>query len=257
MKRQSAITISLLVLLVICSTMSVQAALDDTVVLYLPFSEPAGSKVSIDASAYGNDAVVNGGQWVSGKYGDGMEFGAEAFLEIADDDSLDLTTSLTISMWVKIAPGGEATQSGLEKEPAWQAGEYNLAAVYSGGVLLQAADLPADCADSAITTESIQDDNWHHIAGTWNGKVIKVYIDGVEKKSLACAGEIKVGGGNMYVGSRGGKQRWVNGMLDEIKVYNRALDADEVKADMTRTDLTAVDAKSKLAISWAKIRADK
>ena len=74
---------------------------------------------------------------------------------------------------------------------------------------------------------------------------------------LACAGEIKVGGGNMYVGSRGGKQRWVNGMLDEIKVYNRALSADEVKADMTRTDLTAVDAKSKLAISWAKIRTAK
>jgi len=256
MTRQSKIMTYLLMLLVIFSMTSVQATLDDSVVLYLPFDEGSGNTVA-DGSSYGNDAVVNGGEWVSGKYGGGMELGAEKFLEIADNDSLDLTTTLSISMWVKIAAGGEATQSGLEKQPAWQPGEYNLAAVYDGGVLLQAADLPADCADSAVTTESIQDDKWHHIAGTWNGKVIKVYIDGVEKKSLACAGEIKVGDGNMYVGSRGGTQRWVNGMLDEIKVYNRALSADEVKADMTRTDLTAVDAKSKLAISWAKIRAAK
>ena len=132
-----------------------------------------------------------GGTWVSGKYGGGMEFGAEKFLEIADSDSLDLTTTLSISMWVKIAEGGEATQSGLEKQPAWQDGEYNLAAVYSGGVLLQAADWPDECDDEAVTSEGIQDGTWHHIAGTYDGKAIKVYIDGAEKASLDCVGEIK------------------------------------------------------------------
>jgi len=256
MTRQSKITTSLLMLLVIFSMTSVQAALDDSVVLYLPFDEGSGNAVA-DSSSYGNDAVVNGGEWVSGKYGGGMEFGAEKFLEIADNDSLDLTTTLSISMWVKIAAGGEATQSGLEKQPAWQAGEYNLAAVYGGGVLLQAADLPADCADTAVTPEGIEDDNWHHIAGTWDGTIIKVYIDGAEKASEDCVGEIKVGDGNVYVGSRGGTGRWVNGALDEIKVFNRALSADEVKADMEKTATTAVDAKSKLAISWGEIKSAK
>ena len=255
MTRQSKITSSLLMLLVIFSMISVQAALDDSVVLYLPFDEGSGNTVA-DASSYGNDAAVTGGTWVSGKYGGGMEFGAEKFLEIADSDSLDLTTTLSISMWVKITEGGEATQSGLEKQPAWQDGEYNLAAVYSGGVLLQAADWPDECDDEAVTSEGIQDGTWHHIAGTYDGKAIKVYIDGAEKASLDCVGEIKVGDGSTYVGSRGGTQRWVNGTLDEIKVFNRALSADEVKADMEKTT-TAVNAKSKLAVSWAQIKSAK
>ena len=107
--------------------------------------------------------------------------------------------------------------------------------------------------DEAVMSEGIQDGTWHHIAGTYDGKAIKVYIDGAEKASLDCVGEIKVGDGSTYVGSRGGTQRWVNGTLDEIKVFNRALSADEVKADMEKTT-TAVNAKSKLAVSWAQIK---
>jgi len=249
MIQKSKVTTFVLMLLLIFSVVSVQAALDDSVVLFLSFD---GGQAA-DHSSYNHTVGVTGAEIGTGKYGNGIVLGEGNFLEVPDHDSLDLTTAMSISMWVKVAAGGEATQSSLEKQPAWQAGEYNLAAVYGGGVLLQAADLPADCGDSAVTPEGIEDDNWHHIAGTWDGKVIKVYIDGVEKKSLDCAGEIKVGDGNLYIGSRGGKQRWLNGSLDEIKVFNRALSADEVKADMAKT-ATAVQAKSKLAVSWASIK---
>lgn len=248
MTQKSKITVLVLTLLIV-NVLSVQAALDDSVVLFLSFD---GGEAA-DHSSYGHTVGVTGAEIGAGKYGNGIVLGEGRFLEVPDHDSLDLTTAMTISMWAKVAAGGEGTQSGLEKQPAWQAGEYNLAAVYGGGVLLQARDLPADCADSAITPGGIEDDSWHHIAGTWDGNVIKVYIDGVEEKSLDCVGELEIGDGNLYIGSRGGKQRWLNGSLDEIKVFNRALSADEVKADMAKT-ATAVQAKSKLAVSWAKIK---
>ena len=249
MIQQSKVTTFVLMLLLVFSITSVQAALDDSVVLFISFD----SGEAADHSSYSHEVGVTGAEIGAGKYGNGIVLGEGNFLEVPDHDSLDLTTALSIGMWVKVAAGGEATQSGLEKQPAWQAGEYNLAAVYGGGVLLQAADWPAVCADTNVTAEGIEDDNWHHIAGTWDGKVIKVYIDGVLKAEKDCVGEIKVGDGNLYIGSRGGKQRWLNGSLDEIKVFNRALSADEVKADMAKT-ATAVQAKSKLAVSWARIK---
>ena len=251
MTQKSKITVLVLTILIV-NVLSVQAALDDSIVLFLSFD---GGEAT-DHSSYGHKVGVVGAEIGAGKYGNGIVLGEGKFLEVPDDDSLDLTTALSISMWAKVAAGGEGTQSGLEKQPAWQAGEYNLAAVYGGGVLLQAADWPAACADTNVTPEGIEDDNWHHIAGTWDGKVIKVYIDGLLKAEKDCVGEIKVGDGNLYIGSRGGKQRWLNGSLDEIKVFNRALSPDEVKADMakTATSTTSVQAKSKLAISWGKIK---
>ena len=240
------------VLTIICLmfiTSTIYAA-DKSLVLHLSFDEGSGDTVK-DHSSYGNDAKVKGAKWGEGKFGGGMKFGANAFCEIADSDSLDLTTALTISMWTKVSKAGD-TQSGLEKQPAWQDGEYNLCPEYGGGVLLQAKDLPAACADTAITPTNVLDNKWHSIAGTWDGKVIKVYIDGEMKKELPCVGKLKVGNGAAYVGSRGGKARWVLGSLDEIKVYNRALLPAEIKKDMENP--TAVSPIGKVTTSWANIR---
>ena len=230
-------------------TLTTRAA-DKSLVLHLSFDEGSGDTVK-DHSSYGNDAKVKGAKWGEGKFGGGMKFGANAFCEIADNDSLDLTTALTISMWTKVSKAGD-TQSGLEKQPAWQDGEYNLCPEYGGGVLLQAKDLPAACADTAITPTNVLDNKWHSIAGTWDGKVIKVYIDGEMKKELPCVGKLKVGNGAAYVGSRGGTARWVLGSLDEIKVYNRALSPAEIKKDMENP--TAVSPIGKVTTSWANIR---
>ena len=74
------------------------------------------------------------------------------------------------------------------------------------------------------------------------------------KKELACVGKLKVGNGKAYVGSRGGTARWVLGSLDEIKVYNRALSAAEIKKDMENP--TAVSPAGKLTTSWADVRSN-
>lgn len=87
--------------------------------------------------------------------------------EVPDDPSLDITDSLTIETWALVEPGGEAIQSAVEKGSAWIEGEYNLAALYNNGSILQARDLPADCADTNVGS-SIQDGEWHFLAGVWD-----------------------------------------------------------------------------------------
>ena len=115
-----------------------QAVIDPTIDLYLPFDEGTG-KTAKDLSVFGNHATIKGNgkaKWTAeGKDNSAIEFTSGGYLVVNDADSLDLTTAMTISMWAKLmVKTGECCQGGVEKEPAWQAGEYNLLAEYNGSI---------------------------------------------------------------------------------------------------------------------------
>jgi len=237
------------------SSYYVQAA-DTTIMLYLPLDENQG-KVAIDLSAYKNDATLKGNaKWTPGKYGSGIDIATGNWLEVRDSDSLDLTEAMTINCWVLIRGLTGDHQSAVEKGAAWAAGEYNLLPCYNpDSVLLQMNDLPDGCDDEALGGK-VNDGSWHFIAGTWDGKVIKTYVDGKETSNLACAGTLMTNNDPLYIGSRGGSARWMNGLIDEIKMYNRALSANELKIDME--DPTAnlvVKETGKLAATWGSLKA--
>ena len=231
-------------------------AADPSMVLYLPMDENEGDTAQ-DFSDYNNNATLKGkAKWAPGKFGSGVELGTSNYLEVKDSDTLDITDALTISCWVKIMGVTGDHQSGIEKGAAWISGEYNLLPEYGGGVILQMFDLPEACNDEAIAG-SVVDQEWHYITGTWDGKTIIVYIDGEESKTLPCKGTLGTNNDPLYIGCRGGGGRWVNGFIDEIKIYNRALSVDEIKMDMetSAADL-AVDIVSKLAVTWGNLKAE-
>ncbi len=223
-------------------------------VLHLSFDEGSGN-VAKDLSKYKNDCALKGNpKWIDGKFGKALELDGKTWGEVPDHSSLDMTTSLTIETWVKLYGGGEGTQSAVEKGSAWIDGEYNLAALYSNGTILQIKDLPEECNDDNIGS-NIQDNNWHFLAGTWDGGVIKLYIDGKLDKELPCAGTIKTNDEPLFIGARGGTQRFIIGALDEIKVYNYALTLDELLKDMQNPNpASAVKYDDKLTITWGKVK---
>ena len=75
----------------------------------------------------------------------------------------------------------------LKKESLGSLGLYNLAALYNGGTILQFFDLPEPCNDDNIGP-SIQDGEWHFLAGTWDGNDILLYIDGELEAEMPCKG---------------------------------------------------------------------
>lgn len=223
-------------------------------VLYLSFDNDSGNAAT-DQSSFNNGATFQGNpQWISGKFGQALQFDGQTWGEVPDDPSLDLTDAMTIEVWALVEPGGEAIQSAVEKGDSWKDGEYNLAALYNGGSLLQAHDLPADCADTNVGS-SIQDGEWHFLAGTWDGSAIKLYIDGAPDAETPCAGTLLTNDDPLFIGARGGTGRFLTGALDEIKIYNYALDGDMILRDMDNPNPTAVDAKGKLAATWGAIKA--
>ncbi|MGB9595598.1 MAG: LamG domain-containing protein [Candidatus Poribacteria bacterium] len=228
--------------------------LDPSLIMYLPLDENSGA-IAKDLSPFKNNAEFKGKPtWVAGKYNSGVLISTGNWLEVKDADSLDLTTALTINCWVQIKGLTGDHQSAVEKGAAWGPGEYNLLPVYSGNVLLQMNDLPEECDDEAIGGK-VDDGEWHHIAGTWDGKTIKTYIDGKESSSLPCAGTLEKNNDPLFIGCRGGSSRWMNGVIDEIKIYNRALTADEIKRDMENPQANlSVTINGKLSITWGQIK---
>ncbi|MCY3723180.1 MAG: LamG domain-containing protein [Candidatus Poribacteria bacterium] len=223
-------------------------------VLHLSFDELNGD-VAKDRSEFGNDATFKGKpKLIDGVFGQALEFDGKTSGQIPDHASLDIVNGITIEFWV-IVKGGEAIQSGVEKGVAWVSGLYNLAALYNGGTILQFFDLPEPCNDDNIGP-SIQDGEWHFLAGTWDGKDILLYIDGELEAEMPCKGELKPNDDPLFIGARGGSGRFLTGALDEIKVYNYALTKAELLKDMEEPVLLHVDAQDKLTTVWARLKTD-
>jgi hypothetical protein len=221
-------------------------------VLHLSFDELNG-KVAKDLSEFGNDATFKGNpKLIEGVFGKALEFDGKTAGQIPDHASLDIVDTITIEFWANIK-GGEAIQSGVEKGIAWVPGLYNLAALYNGGTILQFFDLPDVCNDENIGP-SIQDGEWHFLAGIWDGDDILLYIDGELEADMPCKGELKPNNDPLFIGARGGSGRFLTGALDEIKVYNYALTKDELLKDMAEPVSLHVDAQDKLATVWARLK---
>ncbi len=223
-------------------------------VLHLSF-EALDGKVAKDRSEFGNDATFKGSpKLIEGVFGKALEFDGKTSGQIPDHASLDIVDGITIEFWA-IVKGGEAIQSGVEKGVAWVSGLYNLAALYNGGTILQFFDLPDACNDENIGP-SIQDDEWHFLAGTWDGKTILLYIDGELEAEMACKGELTPNNDPLFIGARGGSGRFLTGALDEIKMYNYALTQEELLKDMEAPVTLPVNVQDQLTTVWARLKTD-
>lgn len=244
----------------VCSFLIINHAFggaDESLVLYLPLDENSGN-IARDLSPKQNHAELKGkAKWAPGKYGSCIEITAGAWLEVPNSPSLQITKALTINCWVLIRGMTGEHQSAVEKGDSWEVGEYNLLPCYNpDSVLLQMNDLPEECDDEALGGK-VNDGQWHFIAGTWDGKVIRTFIDGKESSKLACAGELGINNDPLFIGSRGGTQRFMNGFIDEIKVYNRALSEEELKRDMVDPAANlAVSAFGKIASTWGHLKSN-
>ena len=255
-KSRSILTIFHIYTFLISAILLTGVCFAEDLVLHLSFDELNGD-VAPDLSDYGNDAEFNGKhKLVDGKFGKAIELDGASWGEVEDDDSLHVVDGITVQFWANIKPSaggpGSDVQTGVEKGNSWKPGLFTLAAWYRGGSLLQFFDLPDNCREHNIG-DSIQNETWRFLAGTWDGTTIKLYIDGELNKELECKGKLTANNEPLYIGARGGNQRFLNGALDEIKIYDYALTQDELRMDMDNP-VADVLPQGKLTTTWARIK---
>ena len=98
---------------------------------------------------------------------------------------------------------------------------------------------------------------WEHIAGTYADGTMKFYVNGEFIEQIASAivlnsaQEFLIGAG---ANERAPHEYFYKGKIDEVRVYNRELDEDEIAAVMESESL-AVEASGKIAVTWGQLKA--
>ena len=82
---------------------------------------------------------------------------------------------------------------------------------------------------------------WTHLASTFDGTTQRLYVNGTQVSSSAVAGTIQTSTSPLKIGGNAIWPEWFTGLIDEVRVYSRALSAAEIQADMT-TPITVQDA---------------
>ena len=70
---------------------------------------------------------------------------------------------------------------------------------------------------------------WQHVAATYDGQTIKIYINGILEKSVTHSGIISTNSSDLEIGSRSGGSAYFDGKIDEFRIWNDARSANEIQ----------------------------
>lgn len=230
--------------------------------LHLQFDDGSGDVVTATVGEDGTLGNKDGAnpKWVDGKSGKALELdGTTNFVEIPMDLSPQATDgAITISAWVKVhataTDGHDQTRQPIVMKGNGTDGwEYALY-VYDE---FQLGFSVWNCGGTGVSEPSggeLTQDEWHYVAASFDStEGSKAYIDGelVTDDTPANDNIPCDGAANIFIGHREDGQ-FLNATVDEVRIWNEALSADEIAESMT---ITAVQLAGRLTSTWGKLKA--
>ena len=191
------------------------------------FNETAGT-VTADLSGHALNGTVTAATWTAGKFGNGLEFnGVNSWVTVADSNWLDLTTGMTLEAWIKPTVGG-GWQTVLMKETA----TGHTFALYSDGTGGPGAHAQTSADVISNSGVPLPLNVWTHLAATYDGTTLRLFVNGVQASSRAMTGAMVASSLPLRIGGNSVWGEQFAGVIDEVRIYNRALTAAEITADM-------------------------
>ena len=193
------------------------------------FNEGSGAMV-VDSSGRNHTGTITNATWAAaGKFGGALQFnGQSSWVTVPDTAALDLTNGMTLEAWVNPA-GLSGWRTAIMKESTG----LSYALYANDNSPNPAVTVRIGTADrSAAGTSQLPLNTWTHLAATYDGAQLRLYVNGVQAGSRAQTGNMVVSTGPLRIGGNAVWTEFFSGLIDEVRVYNRALSAAEILADM-------------------------
>jgi hypothetical protein len=219
---------------------------------YWNVDEGSGT-VAHDNSGNGNDGILcNDPTWVNGKSGGALSFdGVDDYVNVTENTDLDPHTSnWTISAWLNIAKLSNVYQWGSnygfvivgKRQTVY---DKSLTLLVHAGTSENSQAKFAFILDGAFQANGAESSlmnvcGWHYVAGVRRGAELFVYVDGVEygpNNFYLCGDWITAATDvssttQIHLGHHGAWQSYYNGTVDEVRIYDRALNLQEIQSCM-------------------------
>ena len=184
-----------------------------------------------DVSGGGNDGTISGASWTSGRTGGGLSFdGIDDRVMVASSASLELGAQMTLEAWVR-----PTTEQFDRRTVVYREG--NMYSLYAGHnsrrSLRPSSSIRVGSSPRSVNSGvSLEPGAWTHLAATYDGARFHLYIDGISVASRDLTGDIKPSTDPLWIGGNGPLGQYFNGLIDDLRIYNRALSQAEIQADM-------------------------
>lgn len=228
--------LALSLVMTLCAVTGAQS--ENGLVAHYPLDEGNGQIVR-DLSPNQHNAAIKDAVWVKRNGGFALEFnGATSFVDCGSPARLQLTDKLTVAAWVhpKEAPVGEPTVIGVGANH-WGLTHYKGRIYFYAGAISRYVPVPYH--------------SWTHITGVYDGTTVKIYVNGALRTTRERGERTGIPRKiqkQWTIGGAGVRQAFYNGLVDDVRIYARALDSAEV-AKITDTyagteQLTALQQKA-------------
>jgi len=150
--------------------------------------------------------------------------GAGDYIDVGDDPSLTFSDAITVACWIKVRQFDRNWNAIVTKGDDWvlaRTRDDNRVAFLCLG--LTGGGWPE------VYSSDVNDGDWHHLAGVYDGAELSLYQDGIRVDSKSVRGSINRNWNRVLIGENGQtSNRYWNGLIDDVRLYNRALAAAEI-----------------------------
>jgi hypothetical protein len=203
-------------------------AQDPALVGWWTFDEGTGA-IAADSSGNGNDGTLNGPvEWTDeGKIGGAMKFtGPYNYVQIQDSPSLDMTQEITIAAWIN--PSWTGNNRIMQKSSGGGDNQYRLLKEWGDNMVFHLPGLSPDRLEF-VGLPPIGE--WTHLAAVYDRSRMIVYYNGEIAGEQESSGNLGTSDGTLCIGTKhetapAGDE--YNGMLDDVRIYNRGLSQSEI-----------------------------
>lgn len=233
-------------------TLPVSANLTDGLILHHTYDEGQGT-IAADASGNGHDGEITNPDWDSGKFDGALRFGGEgsdAYVTVESTDALNVN-ECSFMAWIN-ADHWDGTRQIVGKSVHGGCGGRTQYGLFSeGGVFKLRFETDGGRAD--ITTDLPATSEWINVAFTNDGETAIIYINAEAVAEGEVPGALNANDDPWRIGQDCERLNYVfAGLIDEVRLWNRALSTDEIGG--AQGLLTPVDPLAKLTTTWGNIK---